>query len=994
MKRTKLGRYVQEITQAELESLFHLPSEQACLQLRIGLTMLKRVCRRFGIHRWPYCRKGSSAGSTPPARGRPSALVPAKRRVQQGQPAGLEETEAPQPPSSAQHSASQQQPRGSQHSIQAADTQQQHRATAAAAKQGADVRSPQHQQQEQEHGSSPKGSSLKDSSRMEASRPLRAARLKVVSYALGSDDWELSESEADSPHAPPAGQARHKSEGSAHTSSPAASQSTGHRGRPASPSSLGRGAAQGGAQNAALEGIEGTGLSSSEAKQLTTAVQADRANSVTAPTSVRLSDTGGRQQAAPAYIAKAAAELAGAGFGKAGRPMSQLRARRAPYARLRAEWQLQPAAMPVRATVQAESLQQQHEKEQQQQQPRSHASSRDSASRQASASGPFPGDGFLLQRLPVQQQGAGDALSPVSELLPTAFGASALPETPRLLGPTGGASLLCQGSPSTAPAAQRVRRLSQGCGVVAGSPTSAHKSPPRCAQPLRAQFSSASSGLPWQPASPALGSSPAHSKANPVAPMHSSAQDTDNHLLAAVLEQELTPNETGHAAMHAMVGRQEVGQPWAALGDRVELDSAEGARALGMAGSAGTAAAAGGCMLLAKSFGSWLPLGTPKGHSPSSLLADVGEKLSMSTLLEAAPTWLEGIDFVSDTSSGSLEPHDPMAADTSTTPRIMGSAGLASSGSKPVQPLLPQKTDLAAIQRLALEHAQDPSDPTKASLAHKVLLHLSSLDSSTTLQGLPWHTQGPAQGASSYHDMHAGQSRHASRAQPATLTRAADLVRADSWRSAGEHEVAPAPAPTQAAGAPWQAAPAAPVLSPAGCTSERCHTVSAVSAHTLSHHTLAGNPRYKEQGAARLGHSSCRPSLPPLPSQLVLWGQRPAGTAGFEESSHAGGNRSSTASVDGYQARPAAGTRASPGPHHQGHLEQFGLLTQPQQPQHEQEQEQERYWDGSAELGDLLRFWEADEFTLQLPCSGVGSVVPGPTMASLSPSQTTWLASA
>ena len=30
------GRYVQEITQAELESLFHLPSEQACLQLRIG----------------------------------------------------------------------------------------------------------------------------------------------------------------------------------------------------------------------------------------------------------------------------------------------------------------------------------------------------------------------------------------------------------------------------------------------------------------------------------------------------------------------------------------------------------------------------------------------------------------------------------------------------------------------------------------------------------------------------------------------------------------------------------------------------------------------------------------------------------------------------------------------------------------------------------------------------------------------------------------------
>lgn len=44
--------------QEEIEQYFHLPSEEACKQLRVGLTILKRLCRRFGIERWPYRRAG------------------------------------------------------------------------------------------------------------------------------------------------------------------------------------------------------------------------------------------------------------------------------------------------------------------------------------------------------------------------------------------------------------------------------------------------------------------------------------------------------------------------------------------------------------------------------------------------------------------------------------------------------------------------------------------------------------------------------------------------------------------------------------------------------------------------------------------------------------------------------------------------------------------------------------------------------------------------
>jgi len=53
-RRVRQFRSASEITQEELASCFHLPSEAACRKLGIGLTVLKRQCRKFGIKRWPF----------------------------------------------------------------------------------------------------------------------------------------------------------------------------------------------------------------------------------------------------------------------------------------------------------------------------------------------------------------------------------------------------------------------------------------------------------------------------------------------------------------------------------------------------------------------------------------------------------------------------------------------------------------------------------------------------------------------------------------------------------------------------------------------------------------------------------------------------------------------------------------------------------------------------------------------------------------------------
>ena len=42
------------LTLDQLSACFHMPSDQACKQLGIGLTVLKRLCRKYDIKRWPF----------------------------------------------------------------------------------------------------------------------------------------------------------------------------------------------------------------------------------------------------------------------------------------------------------------------------------------------------------------------------------------------------------------------------------------------------------------------------------------------------------------------------------------------------------------------------------------------------------------------------------------------------------------------------------------------------------------------------------------------------------------------------------------------------------------------------------------------------------------------------------------------------------------------------------------------------------------------------
>lgn len=43
-----------------MEQYFHLPTEKACQKLGLGLTILKRICRRLGIARWPYKKQNKT----------------------------------------------------------------------------------------------------------------------------------------------------------------------------------------------------------------------------------------------------------------------------------------------------------------------------------------------------------------------------------------------------------------------------------------------------------------------------------------------------------------------------------------------------------------------------------------------------------------------------------------------------------------------------------------------------------------------------------------------------------------------------------------------------------------------------------------------------------------------------------------------------------------------------------------------------------------------
>jgi hypothetical protein len=48
------GRVASDITREELANYFNMPSEEAAHKLGVGLTCLKRICRKHGVSRWPY----------------------------------------------------------------------------------------------------------------------------------------------------------------------------------------------------------------------------------------------------------------------------------------------------------------------------------------------------------------------------------------------------------------------------------------------------------------------------------------------------------------------------------------------------------------------------------------------------------------------------------------------------------------------------------------------------------------------------------------------------------------------------------------------------------------------------------------------------------------------------------------------------------------------------------------------------------------------------
>jgi len=48
------GREVSEISREELVSHFDKPAQEAAAAMRVGLTVFKRLCRKFGVPRWPY----------------------------------------------------------------------------------------------------------------------------------------------------------------------------------------------------------------------------------------------------------------------------------------------------------------------------------------------------------------------------------------------------------------------------------------------------------------------------------------------------------------------------------------------------------------------------------------------------------------------------------------------------------------------------------------------------------------------------------------------------------------------------------------------------------------------------------------------------------------------------------------------------------------------------------------------------------------------------
>ena len=50
VQRDRAGK----LTLEEVGRHFHLPIEEASRRMKLCPTVLKKICRRYGIHRWPY----------------------------------------------------------------------------------------------------------------------------------------------------------------------------------------------------------------------------------------------------------------------------------------------------------------------------------------------------------------------------------------------------------------------------------------------------------------------------------------------------------------------------------------------------------------------------------------------------------------------------------------------------------------------------------------------------------------------------------------------------------------------------------------------------------------------------------------------------------------------------------------------------------------------------------------------------------------------------
>lgn len=59
-KKTKRG-FSKRVTLRDLERYFEFPIEEVSKMMGVSTTIIKRLCRKYGIKRWPYRQVGAPA---------------------------------------------------------------------------------------------------------------------------------------------------------------------------------------------------------------------------------------------------------------------------------------------------------------------------------------------------------------------------------------------------------------------------------------------------------------------------------------------------------------------------------------------------------------------------------------------------------------------------------------------------------------------------------------------------------------------------------------------------------------------------------------------------------------------------------------------------------------------------------------------------------------------------------------------------------------------